>query len=278
MRHRHIVIYLTALVKCARLSIVLSTLDLSSLVDYRYPLVMTPKDVVERELNGGTAQTDWALALAKRRKIDLSGTSQERTAADAGDLLTQTDVSRLERGLLHPIDDLSVSQLNAYIGALRWTLDEFIKETGLSVPWYGFSASAALEDAPRIATRTIDVLDGVGAGPGYDDGRKVGEIEIPAVWTELHGAYLVHGDSMAPEIRDGDKVIAKITEAVELGDIVVVYHPEHGMIVKKLLISNERERRAVFASRNPDYAKILCCEGCRIIGKVRRVENVKDYF
>lgn len=238
---------------------------------------MPPKNIVEQELNGGTALAGWAKALFQRR-MDLGRPSQERIAADAGDLLTQTDVSRLERGLLHPIDDLSVSQLNAYIGALKWTVDEFIKETGLSVPWYGISASASVKDAPQIATRTIDVLDGVGAGPGYDDGRKVGKIKIPATWKELHGAYLVHGDSMAPDIRDGDKVVVKITEAVELGDIVVVYHPDHGMIVKKLLISNEQERRAVFASRNPDYAKILCCDGCRIIGKVRRVENVKDYF
>ncbi len=148
----------------------------------------------------------------------------------------------------------------------------------MSVPWYGFSANASVEDAPRIATRTIDVLDGVGAGPGYDDGRKVGEVEIPTEWSGLHAAYLVYGDSMAPDIRDGDTVIAKVTEAVELGDVVVVYHPDHGMIVKKLLISNEKERRAVFASRNPDYAKILCCDGCRIIGKVRRVKNIKDYF
>lgn len=255
----------------------LNLLDLPKRIDYPYCLGMSPKNIVEQELNGGTALAGWAKALFQRR-MDIGRPSQERIVAAAGDLLTQTDISRLERGLLHPTDDLSVSQLNAYILALRWTIDEFIKETGLSVPWYGVSNSATAEKAPELATRTIPLLDGVGAGPGYDDGRKIGDVEIPANWNGLHGAYLVHGDSMEPDIQDGASVVVKITEFVELGDIVVVYHPEHGMIVKKLLIANERERKAVFASKNPDYAKILFCDGCRIIGKVRRVENIKDYF
>jgi SOS-response transcriptional repressor LexA len=258
--------------------IVLNLLDLPSLSDYPYPLSMPPENIVDLELNGGTAQFSWAQALLKRRVVDLGKPSQERIVAAAGDLITQTDISRLERGLLHPIDDLSVSQLNAYIKALQWTIDEFIKETGLSVPWYGTSNIATVEDAPNIPTRSIPLFDGIGAGPGFDDGNRVGEVDIPLTWDGLYGAYVVHGNSMAPDIPDGTTVIAKITETVELGDIVVVFHPDHGMIVKQLLISNERERKAVFSSKNPDYAKILCCDGCRIIGKVRRVERIRDYF
>lgn len=238
---------------------------------------MTPKDIVERELNGGTAQFDWALALTKRRKIDLGNPSQERIAAAAGDLITQTDVSRLERGLLHPTDDLSVSQLNAYISALQWTIDEFVKETGLMVPWYGKSGSAVAEQSPKTSTRSIPLFDGVGAGPGFDDGDKIGEVEIPSSWSGVHAAYVVRGSSMAPDIPDGAEVIVKVTTQVELGDYVVAYHPEHGMIVKQLLISNERERQAIFSSRNPDYAKILICDQCRIIGKVRKVRTVKEF-
>lgn len=255
---------------------VFNQVDLPKQSDYPYPWGMTPKNIVERELNGGDAQKDWATALVKRRKIDLGNPSQERIAAAAGDLLTQTDVSRLERGLSHPIDDLSVSQLNAYLAALKWTVEEFIKETGLSVPWYGKSSSAALIDAPEEAMREIPLFDGIGAGPGFEDANQVGIVMIPARWDGPHAAYIVRGNSMAPEIPDGAQVTVKLTEAVELGDLVAAYHPDHGTIVKRLLIANEKQRQAVFASRNPDYAKILFCDGCRIIGKVRKVETFID--
>lgn len=82
---------------------------------------------------------------------------------------------------------------------------------------------------------------------------------------------------MEPDIPAGAEVVAKITYAVELGDTVVAYHPDYGMIVKKLAIETEKQRQAIFSSRNPDYAAILICNGCKVIDKVGKATISCEY-
>jgi len=52
----------------------------------------------------------------------------------SGGALNQTAVSRLERGLTHPVHDLSIAQLEALLQALRWTPEEFFQATGFRFP------------------------------------------------------------------------------------------------------------------------------------------------
>lgn len=117
---------------------------------------------------------------------------------------------------------------------------------------------------PQAGMRYIPVYSHVGAGPGGEDGVVLRHMEIDA---DMPGdvAYEVNGHSMEPDIPHGSVVIVK-RGSFELGDIVVAWVPDEGMVVKRLIVSKP-EDRAVLASSNPDYARLIA-EGATIFGRV----------
>lgn len=240
----------------------LSVLSIQSELHYSYAVT-----VIDKELAKKDKYPEYVKVLSNRRKFDLD-LSQEGLAARAGDLLKQVDVSRIETGLKHPVYDLSSAQLAAYIQALDWTVEEFESKTGLDVP---IIRSFALVSPDTEQKRYIPVYDGVGAGPGFAYGDEVGLEEIPVNWMGDYRAFVVHGDSMAPDINDGDRIVVKIQGNANLGDIVVAFHPDHDLIVKRLIIETDKQARAIFASKNPNYGHILVCESCEIKGVVKRI-------
>ena len=222
--------------------------------------------VVDKEIAKSERDPEWRWVLKRRR--EALGLSQEMLAANTGDLVKQSDVSRVENAHRHPIFDLTVAQLNAYIQALEWSMDEFEEETGLR-PFNGQPlVRVEPEDDSR---RRVSVYDGVGAGPGFSFGEVIDVVNIPKGWKGNYCAFVVRGDSMSPTIQSGAVVVVKMGEPGKLGDTVLAYHPDHELVIKKLVITTEKERKAVLASNNPNYADILICDGCEIKGVVKRI-------
>lgn len=119
--------------------------------------------------------------------------------------------------------------------------------------------------------RSIPVYSSIGAGPGGQDGIFLRNLELTA---DEPGdvAYEVNGNSMEPDIPHGSTVVVK-RGVFDLGDIVVAWVPDEGMVVKRLVVSRP-EHRAVLTSSNPNFGALIA-EGATIFGKV--VEHRKRH-
>lgn len=122
---------LTILVKLITIVSMSSLSVLSRGLGVTYPEIRMPR--VKAEDATDIERPAWAKALFIRRKIDLN-MSQEAVVAGSDDRLNQTEVSRLERGRLHPTEDLSMEKFGSYLKALRLNLETFTELTGLEVP------------------------------------------------------------------------------------------------------------------------------------------------
>jgi hypothetical protein len=60
--------------------------------------------------------------------------SQPRMEAATNDVLSQNKISRLERGLTHPVEDLNTDEFLALLEAFKWSINDFERETQLSAP------------------------------------------------------------------------------------------------------------------------------------------------
>jgi SOS-response transcriptional repressor LexA len=206
---------------------------------------------------------------ARRALLGKSGTSIEN---ETNGIIYPKLLSRLETGLKDP-REITVSQLSALLKALEWTARDFETHTGLKLERFSEAdeppKAVALERPTK--TRLIPVYDAVSAGPGYDQGAVLEWIEL-GVEEPGEVAYKVDGNSMEPDIPHGSTVIVKVGQC-ELGDVVVAWVPDTGMVVKRLVVSRA-EHRSVLSSSNPDYGELIA-EGAHIIGKV--VQMRRDF-
>jgi len=120
---------------------------------------------------------------------------------------------------------------------------------------------------------SIPVIGKVGAGfpQAKGDLEIVGYFDIPKIKglkpEQLFGA-IVHGDSMAPTLLDGDTVIAKIYEGdatnIPNKKVVIVANPDGELYVKRLF---KADGKFILLSDNPSYPPIYPEEeGYRVIG------------
>jgi SOS-response transcriptional repressor LexA len=192
--------------------------------------------------------------------------------------LTQSNISDVETGRVHPLD-MGTLKSGLLLHFLRWTPAQFEKEAAITLPGFipqvdTFSPEVAARKASYLENvKPIALMRTLSAGPGGDDGEVIGYVTIPADWEGEHCAYEVDGSSMEPDIPHGSIVIARMQTHAELGQTVVAYCDDRGMVVKELKITNEVQRKAIFSSKNPKYAPILIGEGCRILGKVVEVRR-----
>ena len=118
--------------------------------------------------------------------------------------------------------------------------------------------------------KIIPVYDGVAAGNGgkYPDGtHPVEHIELPK---DVSGefAVIVHGDSMEPEIYDGDLVVVDRNREIINGDrVVVILEDEHSDHIAMVKIYKEINGEKYLISVNPKYPPILLKE-VKFIAKV----------
>ncbi|MFQ5480981.1 MAG: LexA family protein [Thermodesulfobacteriota bacterium] len=84
-------------------------------------------------------------------------------------------------------------------------------------------------------------------------------------------AVIVHGESMAPAIKDGDYAIFIPVERADVapGDVVVVLNEFGETMLKRYVI--DREDVAWLKSDNPSYPSIRADDHHAIVGKVRRL-------
>ena len=78
-------------------------------------------------------------------------------------------------------------------------------------------------------------------------------------------AIRVKGDSMSPNIKDGDYVLFINDGTLKSGDVVIVADEWNDAMVKRYRIKN---REPLFCSDNPEYPCFKPNEHYRIIGKV----------
>jgi len=173
----------------------------------------------------------WAKVIRERRQN--LGKSQAQVAAESG-LLNQTEVSRLERGLIHPTLDLGAAKLRALLKVLLWPWPDFAQDSGLELD-FGDRQAQRLEVDLRFAT--FPVYENALAGT--KDARPAeGLVSIPledlkalGVRPENVRVYVVNGDCMVSEsvrsvgqsIAPGDRVAVDTTRIPRTGDVVVAW-------------------------------------------------------
>lgn len=103
------------------------------------------------------------------------------------------------------------------------------------------------------------------------DGNPIDRIAVPSRLLSFSAAeaFLVQakGDSMAPRINDRDLVIARRTDSVDSGRIVVCVNNGEALI-KKLHIE---PARCILVSANPDIPPFSASDDFRIEGEVKAV-------
>lgn len=107
----------------------------------------------------------------------------------------------------------------------------------------------------QASMKQIPVFDLLSAGPGGDGGNVVEYIDIPESWKGEYAAYLVTGDSMSPYIPNGAKIVVRVQDHSDEGDIVACYAAEHGNVVKVLRGVSE-DGVVTLTSLNPNYPPI----------------------
>jgi SOS-response transcriptional repressor LexA len=211
--------------------------------------------------------------LVLRRRIKEIGLNQTELAQRVGRV--QSWVS--SRLLVDPDSTLrylaykDAETLAKLLDALQWSLEELNRATGLDIP-----TSQALQDEVtldiddlRSGTRTIPVYDLLSAGAGVDGGTVIDVVDIPVAWEGHYAAYQVTGDSMAPDIPDGARVVIRVQDYASPGNEIVVWVPDHGMLVKRLeRITPDGE--LVLTSYNPEF-KPIWARDVRIYGVVVEV-------
>ncbi len=199
----------------------------------------------------------WADALKERRL--KFGMSQQDVVAASGEVLYQAEVSRLERGIVHPTEDISLEKFFALLKALEWTLEDFAAATGLSLPFASQEQAEALQAASRLEVTPewlkLPVYGAVAAGKKDAKPLNDEHVYIPREKLRAKGAdpatvkvYLVNGDCMISNeaqriqknIAPGDYVAVDSSRKPQPGDVVVAWWPfEDKMVVKRFKIEGK---------------------------------------
>ncbi|GIW26285.1 MAG: hypothetical protein KatS3mg069_2552 [Meiothermus sp.] len=174
----------------------------------------------------------WATAIrAQRQHLGLSQTQ----VAQASRLLNQTEVSRLERGLIHPTLDLGAAKLRALLRVLGWSLREFTQKTGLELAFEESPQALGLEAEVHFATFPVQatVLAGHQNTPTGEGlvSIPIEDLKALGVRPENVRVFAVNGDCMVSEsvramsqsIAPGDRVAVDTGRMPQAGEVVVAW-------------------------------------------------------
>jgi len=151
--------------------------------------------------------------------------------------------------------------LDRMLSVLRWTPEEFARETGIHIP-----LEAPHPDLSPVARYRIPVVDAGAGPPMWSEEAEYIVLHIP----ELRGkserelfAVRVHGDSMEPTLREGDVVVFWTQGAVEPGRIVAVHVHWDGVVIKRL----QRHGDTWYLySDNPEHPPVPLLEADKVLG------------
>ena len=130
----------------------------------------------------------------------------------------------------------------------------------------------------KVRLRVQAGITGFQVEPEYDDGDTQG---VPTKWVQREGlrreallAIVVHGDSMEPNLHDGDSIVVNTADKSLVSGSVYVVNYEGEAVVKRLL---RDAGQWWLTSDNLDQRKYhrQLCKGaeCIVIGKVIRKES-----
>ncbi len=227
----------------------------------------------------------WAERIREHR-LGL-GKSQEEVVRDSGGVLYQTEVSRIERGLVHPTKDLGLEKFFGLLRALSWTPEEFSAATGIELPFSSKEQAGAMAAVSRLEVHDtwlpFPVYGWVSAGKR--EGKPLeGEVSyVPEGKLKAKGAdpehvriYLVNGDCMISDearrleknIAPGDYIAVDTRSRPQPGDVVVAWWPEEEkLVVKRFRVEKEG---IVLYPANPSYPNLVLPaeDDVYIIGRV----------
>lgn len=190
--------------------------------------------------------------IARRDELGLSLVDVER---ETNGVIYDQLLWRIENGKKKP-ETLKMLQRNTLAEVLKWETRELDDALGLRIPTI-YTDEVHLETANiyNDARRRIPVYDLVSAGPGSDGGVVVAYVDIGPEFVGDHSAYRVAGDSMRPEIEDGDVIIVKSQDYAAVRNDIVCWTASAGMLCKRL--SNSENGLYVLTSINPEYEAIV---------------------
>jgi len=144
-------------------------------------------------------------------------------------------------------------------GRERWPSTESIAKvleaTGENFDAFVAATGAYLQIPSTERTVPLLGLAQAGAGgffdsAGFPAGQGWDEVELPTIEDGIY-ALEVHGDSMLPLYREGDKVIVSGREQVRRGDRVAVGTKSGEVMVK--VLDRQTLHKLELSSVNPDY-------------------------
>lgn len=104
----------------------------------------------------------------------------------------------------------------------------------------------------------IPVLGRVAAGIPYEAIENITEWEeIPSHWKGTYKGLVVKGDSMSPQIMDGDTLIVRLQDTADSGEVVIAIANGEDATCKKLI---KHEGGITLQSFNPLYEPMYFSE------------------
>ncbi len=197
------------------------------------------------------------------------GLTQEQLAQKLG-YKSKTTINKIEKG----INDITQSKVKAFADVLNTTpaylmgWDEDNKSSHITVTSIGDTSR------PRKKGVVINVLGRVAAGVPIEAIEEVIDTEEITEEMAKTGKFFglqIHGDSMIPNICDGDIVIVRQQEDAETGDIVIATVNGTDATCKRL---RKYKDGIELIANNPTYEPLdfsnqaIIEKPVRIIGKV----------
>ncbi|MBC7327675.1 helix-turn-helix domain-containing protein [bacterium] len=193
-------------------------------------------------------------------------------------------ISRLERGLIFPRQRTLESLSNALGIDIYSLFEEIGREIGvdpaLLIRGRGLPTSGEIYPPLPNKMRLLKVIAEVPCGKPYEAMEDllgyilIYEDEYPGATFSLRAI----GDSMAPQIMQGDFIIVRLQDDVESGSIAVVsLETESGFetTIKRVVKQDNQVR---LESLNPAYPPIIVHPGERKLRIIGKVIGLKRYF
>ncbi|MBK1795930.1 helix-turn-helix transcriptional regulator [Devosia sp. WQ 349] len=143
----------------------------------------------------------------------------------------------------------STESIAKILEATGETLDSFENGSG------SFSQHAGFAEPPPAVIPLLGLAQAGTGGffdsAGFPAGRNWDEVELPVSTERGIYALEIHGDSMEPVYREGDRVVVSPTEQVRRGDRVVV-RTHDGEVMAKIL-HRQSAKQLELHSANPNY-------------------------
>jgi SOS-response transcriptional repressor LexA len=187
---------------------------------------------------------------------DDKGLTPEHVAELSGNAVSARRLRNLEEkeGLWHKVREDEALALARVYGLSIMDFLAVVNGTPYPARPNIYTDEVFLQASNIGGRRRIPVIDLLSAGPGGDGGNIVGYVDLEDEFKGPHSAYLITGDSMEPEIRDGETVIVQRQDYAPPKNTIVCWTPDDGMLCKYL--DRVEDGFYVLTSLNPLYKPI----------------------